>query len=52
MKYINKVTGAVIDARCEISGGDWEPMPEGKGSPDSRKPEAKKPGRKPKESKE
>ena len=28
MKYINKVTGAVIEAACEISGGDWEPVPQ------------------------
>ena len=24
MKYINKVTGAVIDIPCVLSGGDWQ----------------------------
>ena len=28
MKYRNSKTGAVIDAACEISGGNWEPVPE------------------------
>lgn len=28
MKYRNSRTGAVIDASCEISGGNWEPVPE------------------------
>ena len=28
MKYRNSRTGAVIDAACEISGGNWEPVPE------------------------
>ena len=28
MRYINRRTGAVIDACCQISGGDWEPVPE------------------------
>jgi hypothetical protein len=28
MKYWNSKTGAVIDAACEISGGNWEPVPE------------------------
>lgn len=28
MRYINRRTGAVIDACCPISGGDWEPVPE------------------------
>lgn len=48
MKYINKVTGAVIDACCEISGGDWEPMVEAKGSPEPDKDAPKKAARKPK----
>ena len=26
MKYINKVTGAVIEAACELSGGNWIPL--------------------------
>lgn len=24
MRYMNKVTGAVIETDCMISGGDWE----------------------------
>ena len=28
MKYRNSRTGAVIDAACEISGGNWEPVHE------------------------
>ena len=27
MKYRNRVTGAVIEASCLISGGNWEPVP-------------------------
>lgn len=30
MKYINKVTGIVIDVGSKISGGDWEPVEEKK----------------------
>lgn len=28
MKYWNSKTGAVIEASCEISGGNWKPVPE------------------------
>lgn len=30
MKYRNVKTGAEIDAKCVISGGDWAPVPEPK----------------------
>ena len=26
MKYRNRVTGAILEARCLISGGNWEPV--------------------------
>lgn len=36
MRYVNKVTGTVIDTKSEISGGDWEPAEEKK-KDDTRK---------------
>ena len=45
MKYRNSRTGAVIDASCEISGGNWEPVPEedtgNQPDPVEKKPAAK-----------
>lgn len=52
MKYINKVTGAVIEAHCELSGGDWEPLREAEGSDAGGKVMAKKPGGKNKKQQE
>lgn len=46
MKYQNTRTGAVIEAVCPISGGNWQPVPEeGTGEAPEEKAE-KKPRRK------
>lgn len=45
MKYVNRITGAVIESTCEISGGGWEPMRE---QPPSGEPAKPAPRRKPK----
>lgn len=53
MKYHNVKTGGVLDAACEISGGDWELIPDPAAEPaDVSKvdqPKTKTKAKKPKE---
>ena len=42
MKYVNRITGAVIESTCEISGGGWEPMREQPPSGEPAKPAPRK----------
>lgn len=41
-KYLNKVTGAVIDVPCALEGPDWEEVTEAKEAEPKAEPKAEK----------